>query len=139
MALVVLVGPSAAARVREQRRRRLPGGRDAGHRPGPVGVLDPELEPARVEAEGLAFEGVSVGSADEDRQTISVMVGDALEGHLTHTITSPTRVVLDQSGIYAGFGETLEIVSGGGTRALVRFHAPVLPEQLDGLAGSSNR
>jgi hypothetical protein len=94
---------------------------------------------ARVEAEGLPFEGISVGSAGGERQTISVMVGGTPEGHLTHTIAYPTHVILDQSGIDAGLGETLEVISGDGARTLVRFHAPVLPEQLDGLPSGGER
>jgi hypothetical protein len=103
-----------------------------------VGVLDRNGE-ARVEATDVPFEGVAVGGAGESRETISVMVGGTPERHVTHTVTSPVRVVLDQSGPERGLGETLEVVSGDGSRTFVRFHAPVLPEQLDGLMEGGKR
>jgi hypothetical protein len=97
-----------------------------------VEVLD-ESVGAQVEGTGLALEGITASPSGEDEQTISVMLGGEPERHLAHTIVAPSRVYLDRSGIDTGRGELLMIESSDGSKTLIRFHNPVLPEQLDGV------
>lgn len=76
----------------------------------------------------MAFEGIAdVGG------TITIMVADSPARHFAHSVHAPEQVLLDQSPMAMGFGEVLEIVAAGGTRTLLRFHAPYLPEPLDGV------
>jgi hypothetical protein len=83
---------------------------------------------ARTVASDMAFEGIAdLGS------TITIMVAESPARHLAHTVHAPEQVLLDQSPVSMGFGEVLEIVGAGGTRTLLRFHAPSLPEPPDGV------
>jgi hypothetical protein len=86
---------------------------------------------ARVEAEDAAFEGISIGLPESRDGTILVMVGGALDRHLTHEIREPKRVMLDHSGLVQRHGETIVIISEGGPTTLVRVESPVLPQKLD--------
>lgn len=89
---------------------------------------------AQVEAEDAAFEGISVDHSESRDATILVMVGGALDRHLTHEIHEPKRVMLDHSGLVQGHGEAIVIISEGGPTTLVRVESPVQPEKLDRVA-----
>jgi len=97
-----------------------------------VEVFDEALG-SQVAASDIAFEGISADAGHGDGGSISIALGGVPERHLSHTIELPSRVFLDQSGIERGVGEMLEIESEAGAKTLVRFHAPILPDQLDGL------
>lgn len=94
-----------------------------------VEVLSPEIG-AQVEGRSLRFEGVS---AEHDGERIVLALGESREAHITHVISSPTRVRLGRSETDRGTFETLEIESADGATALVRFLAGVVPEMLDGI------
>jgi hypothetical protein len=97
-----------------------------------VEVLD-EAIGAQIQGDGIPLEAIMLDAAAAG-DTISVMLGGTPERHVTHTIRAPSRVHLDQTGIDVGTGEVLEIESAEGSKTLIRFHHPVLPEQLDGVA-----
>ena len=78
---------------------------------------------AHTVASDMAFEGIADLGA-----TLTIMVAESPARHIAHTVPAPVQVLLDQSQVSQGFGEVLEIVSAGGMRTLLRFHAPVLPE-----------
>src|SRR5690348_17782686 len=58
--------------------------------------------------------------------TIMIMTGAKPEGHITHSITHPTAVNLEQTD--EGADAALAIKSNDGTATLMRFRAAVLPE-----------
>ena len=89
---------------------------------------------AQTKARAVTFEGITADRGDGGEERISLMFGQAPEQHMTFVIPAPLHVRLDQTGIDRGMGEVLEIASADNTTTLVRFHAPVLPEQLDGIA-----
>ena len=95
-------------------------------------VLD-ESVGDQIEGCALPFEGI-FSNREAGRETISILLGREIDQHVSHTIQAPTRVVLEYDERAVTAGETLGIESEDGSKVLVRFHAAVRPEQLDGLA-----
>lgn len=85
-----------------------------------VEVLGGEIG-AQVAGRSLRFEGVTAEMDDEC--SITVMLGDTPEAHLTHTIVDPSRVCIERSELAKGTVETLEIESADGLTTLVRFES----------------
>lgn len=81
---------------------------------------------AQVEARRLSFEGIAADSG-EDRITLTV--GRKPDLHLTHMVTGPTHVRLDQTE--EGAKESLQIESAGETTTLVRLQPPIFPDLTD--------
>lgn len=81
---------------------------------------------AKREAEAMRFGGASADLKDGDC-AVTIMLGDAPDRHVSHTIARPERVRLERTALEAGDFETLEI-EGGGVTTLVRFLAGVVPE-----------
>ena len=81
-----------------------------------------------VEARDLPLEGITpdlrVGAG-----LMEIVVGNRVDAHLSHTVTSPTHVYLNQTA--EGADESVEIQSIAGT-AIVRFRSAILPEMVDG-------
>ncbi|HEY0378950.1 MAG TPA: DUF5335 family protein [Pyrinomonadaceae bacterium] len=94
-----------------------------------VEVLGGELG-AQVEARELRLGGISADLKGDDEDAISIMVGETPDDHVTHTITRPTHVSLEQT--QEGANEALQIESGEGVTTLLRFRSAVLPEMVDG-------
>ena len=89
---------------------------------------------AQVQERELAFEGI-VDEWDEIHgNQIVIMVGDRPEDHITHSITRPTQVSVEQN---EGVSAVLAIKSADGVMALMRFRSLMLPEIVDGLASES--
>jgi hypothetical protein len=87
---------------------------------------------AQMEAEAMAFEGLSIDTPEGHEPVVSIMVGDAADRHATHTITAPSHIRLERSTTPRGVVETLEIEKAGEPTTLVRFEESVTPEMLDG-------
>ena len=86
---------------------------------------------AQVQGRELAFEGI-VDEWDEIQgNQIVIMVGEKPEAHITHSITRPTQVSVEEN---EGVSAVLAIKSADGVMALMRFRSPMLPEIVDGLA-----
>jgi len=86
---------------------------------------------AQVEERELAFEGI-VDEWDEALgNQIIIMTGAKPDDHITHTISRPTNVSLEQTD--EGADVALAITSEAGAMALLRFRAPTLPEMVDGV------
>ena len=86
---------------------------------------------AQVEERELAFEGI-VDEWDEIQgNEILIMVGAKPDDHITHSISRPIEVSLEQTD--EGADAALAIKSADGTTALLRFRSPTLPEMVDGL------
>ena len=90
---------------------------------------------AQVQERELAFEGI-VDEGDEIQgNQIVIMFGEKPEDHITHSITRPTQVSVEQTD--EDLSAVLAIKSADGVMALMRFRSPMLPEIVDGLASES--
>jgi len=88
----------------------------------------------RIEARELPLQGVF---ANPHERSISIAVGRTADDHLTHTVSNPERIVVEQSDSGADQGLTIERQSGRATR--LRFKTAVRPEQVDGMPRRARR
>ena len=88
---------------------------------------------AQIEQREVALEGITDEWDEVEGSTIMIMTGARPEGHITHSITHPTAVSLEQTD--EGADAALAIKSNDGTMTLLRFRAAVLPEMVDAVAG----
>jgi hypothetical protein len=95
-------------------------------------VFGPEIG-AQVEERELALEGITHEWAETEGKTITIMTGVKPDDHITHSVTSPTSVSLEQTD--EGADAALAIKSGDGLTTLLRFRSAVLPEMVDAVAG----
>ncbi len=86
---------------------------------------------AQQEAVEISFEGISISSANGESEAIAISLGKNRRDHVTHTITHPTRVWLQQTT--AGADQSLEIESADGAKTLLHIRSPMLPEFVDGV------
>jgi hypothetical protein len=93
-------------------------------------VFSPEIG-AQEEAHELPLEGISIASADESPNAIAINLGKPSEVHITHTITKPEHVWLEQTP--GGANAALEIESENQTKTLLRFRSAMPPEMVDGV------
>jgi len=84
---------------------------------------------AQEEAHELPLEGLSVES--DEAKAIVISLGRSPQYHVTHTISRPEHVWLEQTP--EGANAALEIESRGDSKALLRFRSPILPELVDGV------
>lgn len=95
-------------------------------------IFGPEIG-AQVEERQLALEGITEEWDEVEGNTIMIMTGVKLDDHVTHSITHPTAVSLEQTD--EGADAALAIKSDDGTTTLLRFRSAVLPEMVDAVAG----
>lgn len=95
-------------------------------------IFGPEIG-AQVEERQLALEGITEEWNEVEGNTIMIMTGVKLDDHVTHSITHPTAVSLEQTD--EGADAALAIKSDDGTTTLLRFRSAVLPEMVDAVAG----
>jgi hypothetical protein len=95
-------------------------------------IFGPELG-AQVEQRDLALEGITDECDEVAGNTIMIMTGAKPDDHITHSITQPTAVSLEQTD--EGADVALAIKSNDGTTTLLRFRSVVLPELVDAVAG----
>jgi len=93
-------------------------------------VFAPDIG-AQEEARELPLEGISAAAKDSEPKTIAISVGKTPQDHVTHTITEPTRVWLEQTS--EGANAALEIESADGAKTLLRFRSALPPEMVDGV------
>jgi len=86
---------------------------------------------AQVEECGLAFEGIVDEWDEVQGNEIQIMFGAKPDDHITHSISNPTTVSLEQTD--EGADAALAIKSADGVMALLRFRSSMLPEMVDGL------
>jgi hypothetical protein len=96
-------------------------------------ILGPHIG-AQVEGRDLTLEGITDECDDAVGNTIIIMTGLKREEHITHSVTRPTEVNVEQTD--DGADATLAIKSEDGTIALLRFRSPMLPEWVDGVVPS---
>ncbi len=93
-------------------------------------VFSPDVG-AQEEAHELPLEGISMASDDESCDAIAINLGKIPSDHVTHTITKPEHVWLQQTS--EGANAALEIESPQETRTLLRFRSAMPPELVDGV------
>lgn len=92
---------------------------------------------AQVEEHDLAFEGIVDEWDEVQGNQIVLMMGAKPDDHITHAISRPTEVSLEQTD--EGADAALAIKSADGITALVRFRSPMLPEMVDGIVAEPAR
>ena len=92
-----------------------------------VRIVHPRLG-SQIEAKDLPLEGIV---ADPDgRGPISIHLGRSASDHIEHDIRSPREVWVELSA--AGAEEAIGIESEDGTKTIIEFKTPALPETNDG-------
>ena len=86
---------------------------------------------AQEEAHELPLEGISIASGSNETDAIAISLGKTPEDHVTHTITTPEHVWLEQTS--GGANAALEIESENQNKALLRFRSSLPPEMVDGV------
>jgi Family of unknown function (DUF5335) len=86
---------------------------------------------AQEEAHELPLVGITADLKGSDADAISIIVGKAAADHVTHTVTQPVHVRLEQAE--SGADEALEIEAADDIKTLVRFRFAMLPELVDGI------
>ena len=86
---------------------------------------------AQMEAHELPLEGISIASGGSVADAIAISLGKNAEDHVTHTITKPEHVWLEQTS--GGANAALEIESENQTKSLLRFRSALPPEMVDGV------
>jgi hypothetical protein len=93
-------------------------------------VLGEEIG-AQVEAEEITLEGVSADLKEGGEDIISIILGNRSTERITHNISQPTHVRIEQNE--SGADMSLQIESGDRVTTLLRFRSAVLPEMVDGV------
>ena len=93
-----------------------------------VRVLHPSLG-SQVEARDLPLEGVE--SSSDASGPISIYLGGSTQTNVEHEIPSPRQIWVEISD--AGIEEALGVSSEDGTKTIVEFRSPSLPETVDGI------
>ena len=87
---------------------------------------------AQVEGRELSLVGIVSEWDEVHGDAIAVMIGGAPGDHITHSISRPAQVSLEQTD--EGADAALAIKALDETTTLLRFRAAVLPELVDGIA-----
>jgi hypothetical protein len=93
-------------------------------------IFGPDLG-AQEEAHELPLEGISIASGGSGADAIAINLGKTAEDHVTHTITKPEHVWLEQTS--GGANTALEIESENQNKSLLRFRSTLPPEMVDGV------
>lgn len=83
-----------------------------------VEVHGPDLG-AQMEGTGLLLEGVTDEWDEGKGNTVMIMAGDKCDDHLTHSISRPTEISVEETE--AGEDVALSIKADDGTRTLLIF------------------
>jgi len=90
---------------------------------------------AQEEAHELPLEGITTELKNNEQgsepERIAISLGNTPEDHLTHSITGPTHIWLEQT--QAGANAALEIESADETKTLLRFRSALPSEMVDGV------
>ena len=94
-------------------------------------ILSPEIG-AQVEERDLALVGITDEWNETEGNTIMIMAGVKPADHVTHSISHPTEVSLEQTD--EGADAALAIKSKDGFTTLLRFRSAILPVMVDAIA-----
>ena len=89
---------------------------------------------AQVQERELPFEGIVDEWNERAGDQIVIMIGTKPDDHITHTISQPTEVSLEQTE--GGADVALQIKSADGLKTLLRFRSPLFPELADGVVAA---
>ena len=92
---------------------------------------------AQVEERQLAFEGIVAEWDEVQGDEMAIMIGAMPDDHITHSISRPTQVSLEQTD--EGADAALAIKSADGATALLRFRSPMLPEMVDAVVAQPSQ
>ena len=81
---------------------------------------------AQQEARDLPLGGITATSKGSAPESIAISLGNTAQDHVTHTITGPTRVWLEQTS--QGANAALEIESADERKTLLRFRSSLPAE-----------
>jgi hypothetical protein len=95
-----------------------------------IEVFGPDIG-AQVEARGISFAGITAELKTGGEDVITITTREQPEGHVTHVITSPKKVMLEETE--EGAHEALKVEAADGAATLLRFRSAVLPEMVDGV------
>lgn len=99
--------------------------------PVSIEILGSEIG-AQTEEKGLALEGISVERDETSGQRITIMAGADAADHITHSISRPTHVSIEQSD--DGADVALAIKEADGPTVLLRFQSTARPEAADAVS-----
>ena len=94
-------------------------------------ILSSEIG-AQIEEREMSFEGITDEWDETEGNAIMIMTGARPDDHITHSISHPTQVSLEQTD--EGADAALAIKSADGVTTLLRFRSGMLPELVDGIA-----
>jgi hypothetical protein len=94
-------------------------------------IFGPEIG-SQVEERELALDGITDEWDETEGNTIMIMTGVKPDDHITHSISHPIQVSLEQTD--EGADAALAIKSGDGVTTLLRFRSAILPEMVDAIA-----
>jgi hypothetical protein len=86
---------------------------------------------AQVEAQELPLEGITAELKGGDEGMITIILGSGSRERVTHNITGPIHVRIEQTE--EGADMALQIESSDGVTTLVRLRSAILPEMVDGI------
>jgi hypothetical protein len=86
---------------------------------------------AQQEARDLPLEGITTTTTTNELQAIAISLGKIPEDHVTHTISGPTRIWVEQTS--EGANAALEIESADDVKTLLRFRSALPAEMVDGV------
>ncbi len=98
-----------------------------------VDVLASELG-AQHEVHDLPLVGVMADPGDRGG-AIFISAARSAADHVTHVVHAPTRIWIERTD--EGADVALQVEWADGTRTIVRFRTPALPETVDGVARRS--
>lgn len=84
---------------------------------------------AQTEERALLLKGITAELRDGDGDSIQIMFGAEPDAHVTHSITRPLEVSLEQTE--EGADAALAIKAADGVMTLLNFRSAVLPELVD--------
>jgi hypothetical protein len=87
---------------------------------------------AQVEGRLVALDGITAEWDEQEGSSIIIMARAKPDGHITHTISRPSEVSVEQTD--EGADAALAIKAEDGTTALIRFRSAILPEMVDAVA-----
>lgn len=77
---------------------------------------------AQILSEGLPFHGLTAETDRTGEFTIELSVGNGLDGHQTHTISTPFKISFEAADV--GPGGVLDIEDAAGAKMLITFIQP---------------
>jgi hypothetical protein len=93
-------------------------------------VFGPDIG-AQSQARDLPLQSITASAGDAAAETIAISLGKGREDHVTHTVSAPDRVWLEQTA--QGANAALEIESAGDVKTLLRFRSALPADMVDGV------